>query len=212
MDISEYARILIGLIIIIDPLGAIPIFISLTDRYSEDNVQNKISFITSVATAIILMIFFLSGRWILDFFSISLASFQVAGGILIFLMSISMLYGKKSDAKFDEESEYEEAKEKDNVAIVPLATPLLAGPGAISNVIVQSYQIRAWWDYFVITGIVIFVASLIYLTFRLAPTISKMIGHTTMNALTRLMGLILSSIAIEIIVKGLFVLFPTLKA
>jgi multiple antibiotic resistance protein len=205
LEWNAYVQIVIALIVIIDPLGAIPIFISLTAQQT-DAQRKRTAYVASVSVAIILVVSCVIGEWILKLFGISIASFRIGGGILLMLMSIAMLNAKISPAKRTE-SEEEEAHGKENVAVVPLAIPLLAGPGAISLVIIYAEKITG----VVNTGFLVLscaiVAALMWAALRLSVPISKVLGHTGINIATRIMGLILAAIAVEFIASGYKVLF-----
>ena len=136
---NEYIQIIIAMIVIIDPIGAIPIFVGLTADQT-DAQRKRTSSVASFSVAVILVVSCFIGEFILKLFGISIASFRVGGGILLMLMSIAMMNAKISPAKRTE-SEEEEAHGKENIAVVPLAIPLLAGPGAISLVIIYSEKI-----------------------------------------------------------------------
>jgi multiple antibiotic resistance protein len=126
-------------------------------------------------------------------------------------MSIAMLQAQPSRAHHSIE-DAEEAAEKDSVAVVPLAVPLVAGPGAISTVIIYAQQATRWFDagFLVLTSLV--VAALVWGCLRLAEPISRALGPTGMHIVTRLMGLILASVAVEFIIGGVALLLPGLAA
>jgi len=202
---NEYVQIIIALIVIIDPLGAIPIFISLTANHTDEQ-RRRTAYVASFSVAIILIVSCFIGEWILKLFGISIASFRVGGGILLMLMSIAMLNAKISPAK-RVESEEEEAHGKEHIAVVPLAIPLLAGPGAISLVIIYSEKISGMLNTGFLVLSCIIVAALMWGALRLSVRISKVLGHTGINIATRIMGLILAAIAVEFIASGCKELF-----
>jgi len=202
---NEYVQIIIALIVIIDPLGAIPIFISLTAQQT-DAQRKRTAYIASFSVAIILVVSCFIGDWILKLFGISIASFRIGGGILLLLMSIAMMNARISPAKRTE-SEEEEAHGKDHVAVVPLAIPLLAGPGAISLVIIYADKITGVINTGILVLSCVIVAVMMWGALRLSVRISKVLGHTGINIATRIMGLILAAISIEFIASGYKVLF-----
>lgn len=208
MTSFDTLKVVAGLISIVNPLGAIPVFVSLT--VDEDNqARRHVAKITAISTAIVLWVATFVGEPILSFFGISIASFRVGGGILILLMAISMMHARISSVKHSPE-EAKEATQKESIAVVPLAIPFLAGPGAISSVILYSHQAAGLWDKFVLCGIIAFVGCTVWLALRLAGPISERLGATGINIIVRLMGLILVSIAVEFMAKGLLGLFPGL--
>lgn len=207
LDNAEYIKIFIGLLAIVNPFGAIPLFISMTAN--ETLLQRKKTVdLTSVGVTIILLTVLFFGQLILQFFGISIDSFRIAGGILLLLMAIAMLNAKTSNVKQTEE-EAHESKDKESVAIVPLAMPMLAGPGAISTIILASHKGTGFGHYFGITLGILFLSALIWLTLRASSWIAKHLGETGINIFSRIMGLILAAIAIEFIANGIKGLFPS---
>ncbi|MBA3036633.1 MAG: NAAT family transporter, partial [Desulfobacterium sp.] len=161
LEYSEYTKMLIGLIAILNPVGAIPIFISLTSELDLSE-RSAVSKVVVYAVLIILLLSLFVGELVLNFFGITISSFRVAGGLLILLMAISMMHAKTSGAKHTAE-EAEESEKKDSIAVVPLATPLLAGPGAISTVILYANKGTGLRHYSII-AIVILVTSTVLFT------------------------------------------------
>ena len=207
-SINEYLKFLVALLAIINPIGTIPIFINLTAN--QDNVtRNKNVLMASLSMVTILIIVLFSGESILRFFGISVGSFRVGGGILILLMALSMLNAKMSNVKQTKEEELDSA-ERDSVAVVPLGTPLLAGPGAISTVILYAQHYTSAAHYVYLLGVIVLLVCLTIILFRLAPTITQLLGKTGINIVTRLMGLIMAAMGVEFIAYGLKQLFPIL--
>jgi len=207
-SISEYLKFFVALLAIVNPVGAIPIFINLTADQDE-GCRNKNGFMASISMGIILIVILFSGEAILRFFGISVGSFRVGGGILILLMAISMLHAKMSRVKQTEEEKLDSA-ERDSVAVVPLGTPLLAGPGAISTKILYAQRYTSVAHYLYLLGVIVFLICLTFLSFRLAPIIARLLGKTGINVITRLMGLIIAAVGVEFIANGLKQLFPVL--
>ncbi|OIQ00067.1 MAG: amino acid transporter [Zetaproteobacteria bacterium CG2_30_46_52] len=208
LEYAEYLKIIVGLLAILNPFGVVPVFISMTGDQSQKQVRRTINLVAvSVATILLSALFF--GDAILAFFGISIDSFRVGGGILILLMAVSMLQGKQSSVKQTAE-EADESIEKESVAVVPLAMPLLVGPGAISTVILAAHKSHAAGHYTIIALGIILISLVVWLTFRLSPWISRHVSATGINVGTRIMGLILAAIAVEFIANGLKGLFPIL--
>ena len=136
---------------------------------------------------------------------ISIAAFRVGGGILILLMAVDMLHARRSRSSHTAE-ENQEAVDRDSVAVVPLAIPLLAGPGAISTVILDAHTLSAWSQRLILSAIILGAAFTIWLSLTLAAPITERLGKTGNNILSRLMGLILAAIAVEFIVNGMMTL------
>lgn len=206
LEVTTYIKIFTTLLAIVNPLGAVPVFFSLTGNTIEDE-RKRIAITASVTVAIVLTVSALVGQTLLTFFGISIASFRVGGGILLLLMSISMMQAKQPHSKHTPEEE-REAEEKESIAVVPIAMPLLAGPGAISSTIIYTNESDSLPHMSLIIFIGILIAILTYLTLRIAIPLSRKISKTGINIITRLMGLLLASIAVEFITKGLRELLP----
>ena len=204
----EYLKFFAGLIAILNPIGVIPLFINLTYNQTAGE-RNRTALVAAVTVGVVLAVSLLCGELILDFFGISVASFQVAGGILILLNSLSMLQAKMGATRQTEE-EAQETAEREDVAVVPLGVPLTAGPGAISTVILYGHKPALFGRSVILIGGIVIVALIVWAAFRLAPLISRALSRTGINIVTRLMGLIMAAIGIEFIAAGLRILFPSL--
>lgn len=204
----DYVKIFIALLAIVNPLGAVPIFISLiagTERHERDRIINVVA--ASVCLILLAALFF--GELMLTFFGISIHSFRVGGGILILLISVSMLHARISPIT-QTRQEADESRDKESIAVVPLSIPLLAGPGAISTVIIDAHKGTGVGHYAVIAAEILFLGLILWLVLRLSPLITKHVSGIGINIFTRIMGLILAAIAVEFIANGLKGLFPLL--
>jgi len=207
-DYTEYLKIFVAPLAVINPLGAISIFIALTPDEDMKSRQ-KIAKIASFSATLILLVALIAGELMLEIFGISVSSFRVGGGILILLMALSMLQAELSPTVQTKE-EAEESNRKHDIAVVPLATPLLAGPGGISTVVVEAHKGTNLGHETLLGLTIIIVGLCLWMALHLAPLISQRLGVTGINIFTRIMGLILAAIAIEIIANGLKGLFPAL--
>lgn len=207
-DFTLYAKSFIGLLAIVNPLGAIPIFLSLSLDRSPTQCR-AIAKTSASGVAIILIVAAWAGEAILNFFGIGIPAFRVGGGLLILLMALSMLHAKQSHTQ-QTPAEADEADSKENIAIVPLAIPLMAGPGAISLVIVDAHQIGTWGGRFAISGGILTVAGAVWIALRLANPIGEKLGTTGLNIATRIMGLLLAAIGVQMLAAGMLKLFPGL--
>lgn len=208
LEYTEYIKIFIGLFAIVNPFGAIPIFISMTTDQGNRQRLNTINQVSLGVTIILLLALFF-GELLLQFFGITVASFRVGGGILILLMAIAMLHAKTSQVKQTREEE-SESMVKESVAIVPLAMPLLAGPGAISTMILAAHKSNAVSHYVLMVLGTIVLTGVLWVILRLSPWITGRISATGINIFTRIMGLILAALAVEFIAAGIKGLFPVL--
>lgn len=210
-NIAIYLQFFIGLFAVVNPFGTLPIFFSMTAHQYEAE-RNKTSLITSASVGIILLVSLYFGKVILDLFSISLSSFRVAGGLLIISIAMAMISGKLGEHKQNKEEKNTDISEYENIAVVPLAMPILAGPGAIGSTIVWGTRYHSWMDYIGFSVAILVFATICYTLFRFSAPLVKKLGKTGSNVVTRIMGLILMALGIEIIVAGLTTLFPGLTA
>jgi multiple antibiotic resistance protein len=207
-DWAVYAKFFTALLAIVNPFGIIPVFINLTSDLGERK-RNRTCRVVAVSTMIILCVALILGETILRFFGISMASFKVGGGILILIMAISMLHARMSSVKQTEE-EAIDSEEKEAVAVVPLGTPLLAGPGAISTVILYGQKYNSITHTSIFIFEIFLLALITWLSFRSANTIESILGRTGINVVTRIMGLFMAAVGVEFIANGLKQLFPVL--
>lgn len=205
---TEYSRFITALLVILDPFAAIPIFLAMTRAYS-DAERKRIANIACFTVLIILIVVSFSGETILNTLGTSLASFRVGGGIVLFMMALAMLRAQ-SDLVRATPAEKAEAEDKNSIAIVPLAIPLLAGPGSISTVIIEMHRSSSEYHSVMVVLSIAAVCIVLWLVLRAASTIGKLLGQTGLNIINRLFGLILTAIAVEIMANGLKQLFPAL--
>ena len=187
----------IALIAIVDPIGCLPLFLSLTGQHKKINKKNVVK-MTAITVFIILVTSLFLGDKILNMFGITMPSFQICGGILLLIMAISMILGKHQII----ESGQNGKSDKELIAFVPLSIPLLAGPGAMSNMIIAAHQAPNFINQSFLVLPCLTVSLLIWLTLSFAENISKVIGAIGTKIITRVMGLLLGSMAIEFITRG----------
>ncbi|KVL11922.1 MarC family protein [Burkholderia cepacia] len=199
----------ISLLALINPIGAVPFFLSLTAQQTDLERRRTIR-IASVSVFCVMTVTALLGQQIIDFFGISVGSLEVGGGIIMLLMAINMLNAQIGNTRSTPEERHE-AELKDNIAVVPLAIPLLTGPGSISTVIIYAANSGHWYERAGLVAIGAVLAFLCFVAMRLAEPIANWIGRTGINIATRLMGLMLSALAVEFIVNGLRALLPALR-
>jgi multiple antibiotic resistance protein len=209
LQYPDYIKIFIGLFAIVNPMGAMPIFLSLIEGMAVPQ-RRHIANVVATTVCLILLASLFFGESILEFFGISVHSFGVGGGILLLLMALSMLHARVSPITQTKE-EADEAREKESIAVVPLSMPLLAGPGAISTVIIDAHKASGIGHYAIIAVEVVALSLILWVVLRLSPLISRRIGATGINIFTRIMGLILAAIAVEFIAGGLKGLFPLMR-
>ena len=208
LDFTEYAKIFISLFAILDPIGIIPIIILYTSGMAAPK-RARIGRLASLTVCAILLVALLIGQPLLEFFGISISSFRVAGGILLMLMAIRMLNGNL----YSSTSARNDGIDGDStsaLAIVPLSTPLLAGPGSISAVILEAHKASGIEHYLIMGFVIILLSATVWLTFLVAPWVEQRLGKIGIDVFSRLMGLILAAIAVEFIANGARGLFPAL--
>ncbi|MFN7920644.1 MAG: MarC family protein [Bryobacteraceae bacterium] len=194
---DQFLQVLIALLAITDPPGAVPIFLSLTTGMPPE-VRAKAPLRAAVAVVVILAVALLAGEALLRLFGISLPAFQAAGGLLIVLMGLEMLRG--SPTKVQDESKHEDDSE-DRI-LVPLAMPLIAGPGSIATVITFAARRKAWTDNWQVAAAIVVVGVVVYLTLRSAAWLQRHISARGQRIFLRFMGLILVAIGAQLLLSG----------
>jgi multiple antibiotic resistance protein len=206
---TEYTRFFIALLAVLDPLAAIPIFLTLTEGQSPAE-RSRTAWITALAVGGLLTTAALVGESVLDALGTSLAAFRVGGGIVVLMMAISMLMAEPGPVR-QTPAEAAASAGKEGVAVVPLGIPLLAGPGAISTVIIQMDRGAGIAHAAIVILCVAGVAALCFLALRFAAVIGRWLGPIGLNVAIRLFGLVLTAIAVEFVVNGLKLMLPVLN-
>jgi multiple antibiotic resistance protein len=205
LDWPEYGKLLVALWALVHPIGAVPIFLSLTEN--RPAARRHIGSVAAAATGVILIAAVFVGQALLLVFGITIPSFRIAGGLLILFAALAMMHTPEHGTR-ETLADGEDSTADDSVAVVPLAIPLLAGPGAISTVIVFAHKSASLSHHLLICAIIVAVAVSTLVVFRLAPVIASSIGPTGMRILTQIMGLLIAAIAVEFITQGLAAIFP----
>ena len=208
LSLVAYVKIFVAMIVIVNPLGIMPVFVAMTVSHT-DNERKNIARIAAQTVAAVLLISAVFGERILDMFGISIASFKVAGAILIMLNAMSMMQAIPARDKQTPE-EAEEAEFKASIAVVPLGIPLLAGPGAMSTIIIYASEKKAVWHLLAVCATAVGVALVTFLAMRIASRVGRRMSTTTLNVATRIMGLLLAALAVEIFAGGIVELIPAL--
>lgn len=205
---TDYSRFLVTLLAILDPFLAVPVFISMTrDRPPAERAQTAT--VTALAVLAVLVSAAMVGETVLRVLGTSLAAFRVGGGLVLLLMALSML-SARDDPWRQTDQEGEGPDSKASVAVVPLAVPLLAGPGAISAIIIETQRHPALAHRVAVLICILLVTLTLWLVLRLAVPIGRAMGPLAMKVANRLLGLLLAAIAVEIMAGGLRDLFPVL--
>ena len=204
---QEYVRFVVTLTAVLDPFLAVPIFVSVTaGERARDRL--RLAHVVTITVFLVLAGAAVFGERLLRFMGASLPAFQVGGGLVLLLMSLAMLNAQAGEIR-QTRAEARELKAREYSGVVPLAVPLLAGPGAISATIIAA-QAGGVAHGAVIVICIAFVCALLWVMLRLAHAIAGRMGTTALNIATRLLGLLLAAIAIQTMADGLRVLFPGL--
>jgi multiple antibiotic resistance protein len=199
-SLEPLMTILIPLVIIMDPLGNLLFFLLFTERNTASE-RRKIAAVASLTACLILVFFGITGDYVLHFFGIGLPAFQLAGGFIFFVYALQMLRLIPGGVKTTSEEE-KEGVTKENVALVPLATPLLAGPGAITAVVVWQQTPDHPMDVALLMAAIVTACLIVYLVFYFGEWIIRVMGVGGIRVVTRLMGLLLAVIAVQFMVSG----------
>jgi len=201
---------LIALLAIVNPIGVIPFFIHFTEGFTRAQRQ-RTARVAALAAFVVIAVSALAGLKIIEFFGISLASFQVGGGLLLMMSALQMLNAQPAEARRDDLHEGgDKADTGASIAIVPLTIPLLTGPATISTMIIYADKTKHWWELGVLVTYGLIIGMVVWVTFSLSEQVAKAIGKTGTNVMTRLMGLLLAALAVEVMSDGLVKLFPIL--
>ncbi len=203
---EEFIKTFVILLTIIDPIGNLPTYMALTEKYSVEE-HKSIAVKTSFTVFCFLTVSFLVGKYAILFFGIQMSAFKLIGGIFLLYVAFTMITNSKTSFFFSGE----EIDHKGGISLMPLTFPLLVGPAAISSVIIQSDELTAWYAKVISMLEFAFIGFLIWLTLRLAKKIMDILGKTGIKFLTQVMGLLLGSLAIGFIADELKVLFPGLS-
>jgi multiple antibiotic resistance protein len=206
---TDFLKMTVSLLAIVEPFGIVPFFMAITQGWARPRALAAAR-TAALTVLIVLVLAVLIGEMLLSLLGISLASFAVGGGLILLMLALSMLRAQEVGLRQTPE-EAEETPERSAAAVVPLGVPLLAGPGAISNVIIQSHQYGGGMDVQVAIVLAITIVALVVgLVFSFAGWIAERLGTIGVNLVTRLMGLILAALAVEMMANGLVELFPGL--
>ncbi len=201
---------LIALLAIVNPIGVIPFYIHFTRGFSREQRRRTIR-VAAIGAFIVIAVSALAGLRIIEFFGISLASFQVGGGMLLLISSLQMLNAQPAESRGADLAEGSDKVDAgDSIAIVPLTIPLLTGPATISTMVIYAEKTRHWWQLAILVGYGVVIGVSVWIAFSLSGRIARVLGKTGINVMTRLMGLLLAALAVEVMSDGLVKLFPGL--
>ncbi len=208
MTHADLVKFIVAMVIMMNPLGSLSIFLDLTKRNSLQK-QRAIAATSTIAILSILLITLWIGKELLDLLGITISSFRFAGGIILLLMGLSMLQSKESPVSHTTEDDVA-AKESESIAIVPLALPVIVGPGAISTLIIAAGDFPQYINKIWLSGSCIVLGISMGLLLYYAKPVADFVGASAMKAITRIMGMIIMAIAVGMLANGLIGLLPTL--
>ena len=194
---------------ILNPLGILPQFIVFTDGCSKHEIK-RISLTAAKVAGVSIVVLSLVGNYLFKFFGITLPAFRFAGGVILFLIALDMLRANPMRTKSTEE-EHSESMDKENIAIFPVAVPLICGPGTITTALIIGEKAKNVYEHLIIIGIVLFMMILTYLSLISSRKISEFMGSIGRNVLIRFMGILLAAVASQFIFDSLFELGKKFK-
>ena len=186
------------LFIIIDPMGLAPIFLALTSGMTKAQ-RRAIAIRSCLIGGALMLAFLFLGEALLGFIGISMPAFRIAGGVLLFLTALEMLFQKRQARREDNATEVET---HDDPSVFPLAMPLIVGPGAITTIILLAGQANGAADLAAVAAVMFTVLASVFVAFLLAPYLERLLGKTGINILTRLLGMLLAALAVQFILDG----------
>ena len=201
MDIELMINAVVTLLVTIDPAGLAPLFLAVTGGMDSAQRRN-VALRSALIGFFILLVFVIAGSGILTLFGITLPAFRVAGGLLLFWIAFEMIFAKRQDRHEETAQKAITIDQVRSVAVFPLAIPLIAGPGAISAAILLSNDFSGPVERAVLIGIIAAIILLVYLVFLVAERVDKLLGETGRSVLTRLLGVILSALAVQFVADG----------
>jgi multiple antibiotic resistance protein len=188
-----------SVLFIVDPFAAVPAYLVMTQNETAEE-RRRTALRACVAMGIILAVFAAGGRFIFLTFGITLPAFRIAGGVILWFVAFDMLRGQRSTQ--ESPTEIVEGQAKDDVALTPLAIPVLAGPGAISTAMVLAGEAGSVARSAVVYGAILLTTAISYLTLRLAERLLAYLGQTGIKVMTRIMGMLLAAVATQFILNG----------
>ncbi|WOI55199.1 MarC family protein [Palleronia sp. LCG004] len=197
-----YVTAFVTLFVIIDPIGTTPIYMALTQGMARRR-RRAIAMRACILGMAILLLFGLLGEQLLGFVGISMPAFRIAGGILLFLTALEMLFGRRTQRRHDQ-ADLDDTSPEDDPSVFPLAIPLLAGPGGIASIILLTDQTGGdIWAQVGIFGVMIVIFAIVFALFLAAGLIEKALGDTGILVVTRLLGMLLAALSVQFVLEGL---------
>ena len=202
METAQLVTAFVTLFVVIDPIGMAPLFVALTQGMGREK-RRAIALRACGIAAILLTVFGLFGEAVLDFVGISMPAFRIAGGILLFLTALDMLFERRSKRR-ENQARVSEEDPEDDPSVFPLATPLIAGPGALATMILLAGAPAAGWQTVLAVHLVmVAVLLLVLVLFLLGGLLERALGPVGINVVTRLLGMLLAALSVQYVLDGL---------
>lgn len=198
MEITTLISIFAALFIVLDPFALVPLFLAMTRGMSAHR-RRTVALHSCMTAAILLCLFGAFGEAILEFIGISMPAFRIAGGVLLFLTALDMLFERRTKRRENQAG----AEEHDDPSIFPLAIPLIAGPGAIATIILLTGEYEGYLGLAWVLGVMLFVMCLMFVAFLSATLLERLLGKTGINVVTRVLGMLLAALAVQFVIDGL---------
>jgi len=212
MDAGLLWNFFLAMIAIVNPLGKIPVWVE-ASQGCDQRVRFHLATLVTATATLLLLVFLLFGRELLEFLGLDVPSFRVGGGIIILLVGIDMLRGTAVDIEKrsgeDEEGPVGQAKARFRDVVVPVAVPILAGPGSMTTALLFGFRADDWADRGFLAAIMVLVMGVVFVILLLGPRIEAILGDLVLNVQTRIWGLLLTAIAAQMILVGLGETFPS---
>ena len=205
--IDELVKFFVLFFVVVEPITLVPLFAAMTEG-ADEAFRRRMALKAVIVAGLVLLLFAVGGAWFLRMMGISMAAFRIAGGIMLFLIALEMVFARESGTRSTPD-ELEEGKKRVDVSVFPLAFPFIAGPGALAIVLLTFGASR---DDFALSvglfGVVIAVLVITYLAMRLTPLVMRVMGVTGGNVVNRLSGVVLAALAVQFIITGVTDAFP----
>ena len=196
MEVAALITAFVTIFVVIDPIGLAPMFVAIT-KGADAGHRRKVALRSCAIAAILLTLFGLFGESVLGFVGISMPAFRISGGILLFLTALEMLFERRTQRRKGQ------ATKADDPSVFPLATPLIAGPGAIATIILLTGQADGISELIAVHLVMLAVVALVLLFFLAAPLMERALGDTGINVVTRLLGMLLAALSVQFVLDGL---------